>query len=443
MKISVFTEITVNKEVVVRVLVCGASGFIGSAVCAQLALAGHQVLRGVRYAGQPGDVAIDYNLDVVPSVWLPRLREVDAAVNAVGIISEHGASRFDTLHAAAPIALFEACAEAGVRRVVQISALGAESGDTAYFTSKRAADEALVALPLEWTILRPSLVFGRDGDSTAMFCGMASMPIVVAPQLDEARFQPVHLDDLAQAVVAALDPATPARRVVECAGSSVASFDGMLAAYRRAMGLRAASVLHVPAWAMACAAWLGGNLPGVPLTPENWRMLRAGSALAKEDERGDAATLGELLGRAPRAIDDFAAPAVGELLRLRALARWRNALLRWSLAIVWMATAVVSAFIYPPEDSLAMLAHVGLEGWPAKLALYGAAALDAALGVVCIARPSRALWLAQSALVLGYSLVIAACLPEYLWHPFGPLLKNVPILAILIVLFAEEKSWTT
>jgi len=427
----------------VKVLVCGATGFIGRAVCVRLAAAGHEVLRGVRCPSRPGDVAIDYNVDLSTAAWIERLRGVDAVVNTVGIISEHGAARFDALHAVAPSALFAACAEAGVRRVVQISALGAESGGTAYFTSKRAADQALMALPLEWMILRPSLVFGPDGNSAALFCKMASLPIMPAPELGAARFQPIHIDDLALAVEASLDPATPACRVIACAGGSVVSYDDMLAAYRRAMHLPPAPVLHIPAWAMACAAWLGGKLPGVPLTPDNWRMLRAGSTVREEDAHCAATAIGELLGRAPRPIGQFIPAASGELLRLRALAGWRNALLRWSLAIVWLATALVSAFAYPPADSLAMLARAGIEGWPATAAPYGAAALDAAFGIACIARPRRALWLAQGALVLGYSAVIAACLPEYLWHPFGPLLKNVPILAILIVLSAEEKSWTT
>lgn len=423
-----------------KILVCGASGFIGSAVAAKLAAAGHEVLRGVRRPNGSGEVAIDYSLDLEPAAWLDRLRGVDAVVNAVGIIREGPGASFDALHTRAPIALFAACAAAGVRRVVQISALGAGLGQTAYFTSKRAADEALLALPLDWTILRPSLVFGGEGASAAMFCQMASMPVLAAPELGEARFQPVHVDDLAQAVAAALDPAAPARRVIACAGGSVTGFDGMLSAYRRAMGLPPAPVLHVPAPAMACAAWLGAKLPGAPLTPDTWRMLRAGSAL---DGGDNGAAARELLGRAPRPIEAFVSSAEGELLRLRALASWRSVLLRWALAIVWLATAAVSAFIYPPAASMALLARVGLAGWPALLALYGAALLDAAFGIACIVRPRRALWLAQGALVLGYSAVIAVCLPEYLWHPFGPLLKNVPILAILLILFAEEKSWTT
>lgn len=425
-----------------KILVCGASGFIGQAVCARLAADGHEVLRGVRRATGASDVAIDYSRDLAPSAWRERLRGVDAVVNAVGIISEHGAASFDALHARAPAALFAACAEAGVRRVVQISALGAADGDTPYFSSKRAADEALMALPLEWTILRPSLVFGPGGDSAAMFCQVASMPVMAAPALGGARFQPVHVEDLAQVVAAALDPATPARRVINVAGNSAVSYDAMLAAYRAAMGFAPAPLLHIPAPAMACAAWVGGKIPGVPLTPDNWRMLRAGSALAPDDTASAAATR-ELLGRAPRAIGAFMGPAEAQLFRLQALEGWRNVLLRATLAIVWLVTALVSAFVYPQADSLALLARVGLEGGPALLALYGAAALDAAFGIATIAWPRRALWLAQGALVLGYSVVIAVCLPEFLWHPFGPLLKNLPVLAILAILYAEEKAWTT
>ncbi|KRB95885.1 SDR family oxidoreductase [Duganella sp. Root198D2] len=425
-----------------KVLVCGASGFIGTAVAARLAAAGHHVLRGVRHVERAGDVAIDYGADLQPCAWLDRLRGVDAVVNAVGIIRENGAASFEALHSGAPAALFAACAEAGVRRVVQVSALGAGQGDTAYFASKRAADEVLMSLPLEWIILRPALVFGREGGSAAMFCRLASMPLTIAPALGAARFQPLHVDDLADAVVAALDPETPAQRVFDIAGSTAVGYEGMLAAYRSGMGFAPAPVLRVPAALMALAARAGRSLPAALLTPDNWRMLRAGSALAQGDTAGAAATR-ELLGRAPRAVTDFIPSAEREVFRLRALAAWRASLLRWTLAIVWLATALVSALIYPRAGSLALLAGVGIQGVPAVVALYGAAALDAALGIACIMRPRRALWLAQGALILGYSVAIAACLPEYLWHPFGPLLKNLPILAILVILYAEEKTWTT
>jgi hypothetical protein len=267
-----------------------------------------------------------------------------------------------------------------------------------------------------------------------MFCRLASTPVLLSPALPGARFQPVHIDDLVDAVVRALDPAEPARRVIDVAGPTALSFDEMLAGYRRAMDLSSAPILHVPAPLMACAAWVGQILPGSPLTPATWRMLQAGSALAPEQAQG---------GLCRRAIDDVVNPVDGELLRLRALAAWRKPMLRWLLAIVWLATALVSAFIYPRDDSLDLLRRVGIEGWPATVALYGAVGLDAGFGIACIALPGRALWLAQGALILAYSAAIALCLPEFLWHPFGPVLKNVPILGILFILYAEEKAWTT
>ena len=426
-----------------KILVCGASGFVGAAVCRRLKSEGHEVVRAVRRPSQAGDVAVDYARDLQRSVWLPRLRGVDAVVNAVGIIRERGTATFEALHARAPAALFEACTVAGVRRVVQISALGAADGDTPYFASKRAADEVLMAQPLAWTVLRPSLVFGLDGASTQMFCRQACLPLVPAPALPGARFQPVHIDDLTQAVLTALDPASPAQRVADVAGGAALSFDQMLAAYRRFMGLPPAPVLRIPSAAMAWLAWAGGKLPGAALTPDNWRMLRAGSALADVPGSPGMEDPGVRHGHLPRAMSEFVQPAEGECLRWRAQASWRNALMRWVLALVWIATAVVSVFIYPRADSLGLLARVGIEGWPATLALYGAAGLDAAFGLASIARPGRALWLAQGTLIAGYSIVVAVCLPEFLWHPFGPLLKNLPILAILLILYSEESTWTT
>jgi len=113
-------------------------------------------------------------------------------------------------------------------------------------------------------------------------------------------------------------------------------------------------------------------------------------------------------------------------------------LLRLSIAIVWIATAVVSAGLYPVEESLAMLARVGLSGMPALVALYGAAVLDLALGVAVLALRRRWIWTLQLVVVLGYTAIITACLPEQWLHPYGPMLKNLPILAAMLLLRQAE-----
>ncbi len=176
---------------------------------------------------------------------------------------------------------------------------------------------------------------------------------------------------------------------------------------------------------------LSGAIPGAMLTRDTWTMLRGGNT-------GNPAAIAAVLGRPPRGLRHFiGADAV--VLRHDALAMWRRPLLLGALAIVWIWTAIVSAFVHPRSDSLAMLAHAHLTGLPALIALYAACALDFAFGVATVVVPSRRLWVAQGALIVAYSAVIAVTMPALLAEPFGPVLKNVPILAILLILFAEEK----
>ena len=420
-----------------RVLVCGASGFVGQALTARLRAAGHVVVRGVRRPVSPDDIAIDYSADTEPSVWRPRLAGIEAVVNAVGIIAERPGATFENLHERAPKALFDASAQAGVRRVVQISALGADTGDTAYFRSKAAADNALMQLPLEWQVLRPSLIYGEAGASASAFRMLASMPVVALPSLPtSARFQPVHIDDLADAVVKSLEPQSAVRSTVNCVGATNHSLRGLLGHYRQAFRLGRALWIRVPAPIMATAARLAAFVPGAALNPETWRMLKQGSA-------ADAGAIAKLLGRPPKALVDFMVATDVERLRARAMASWQLPMVRISLAAVWIFSAITSAFVFSTAGSLALLAQVGLTGHAATLTLYAAGALDLGLGIATLAYPRRATWIAQLAVIAAYSVMIALALPEWLVHPFGPILKNLPMLAILVVLLAEEPSWNT
>jgi len=113
--------------------------------------------------------------------------------------------------------------------------------------------------------------------------------------------------------------------------------------------------------------------------------------------------------------------------------------IRLVLAIVWIVTGILSFGLFSQQESLQLLAAVGLHGAAAKVALYGSASLDLLLGVLTLARPSIWLWRFQAALILFYSIVIAIFLPYYWLHPFGPLLKNLPILLLLWLLHKSEQ----
>jgi hypothetical protein len=114
--------------------------------------------------------------------------------------------------------------------------------------------------------------------------------------------------------------------------------------------------------------------------------------------------------------------------------------IRYTLAVVWLVTAALSLGIFPQRESLKLLSQVGLQGHFALQALYGSALLDMALGMLTLLRPSRGLWRMQAALVVSYSLIIAIFLHEYWLHPFGPLLKNLPILMLLWLLYEYEEE---
>jgi uncharacterized protein YbjT (DUF2867 family) len=433
-----------------RVLLTGATGFIGSRVAAALLARGHEVIAAGRHPSRDvrmGFIPADFVQDTEKAVWAARLKGVDAVVNAVGIFRPQGAASFAAVHDAAPRALFAACAESGVRYVVQVSALGADAGaHSAFHASKKAADDALAASRLDGCIVQPSLVYGAEGASARMFRMLASMPLAIrlggAPQL----VQPVHIDDVVAAIVILVEraagggPAGAGVARLALVGPEAMPFVDYLRALREAMGLGPwrLPVLRLPdglARGLACVA---GVLPGSPLDREALDMLARGNT-------ADAAALAALLGRQPRAVRDFI-PQPGAT-RSRAQLDWLLPLMRLSIAIVWIWTAIVSAGLYPVADSYTLLVRTGVPAMLAPLMLYGASALDLALGVATLAWPRRSrrwLWLAQIALIAFYSIVIAWRLPEFLLHPYGPISKNLPMLAALWMLYELEKpSWNT
>ncbi|HKO68994.1 MAG TPA: NAD-dependent epimerase/dehydratase family protein, partial [Burkholderiaceae bacterium] len=190
------------------VLVLGASGFIGSAVVDALRAAGHRVIEGTRRktAVSEDTVAVDFTRDFDTATWRSKLHGVEAVVNAVGILRERGTQTFDALHVRAPRALFAACVDAGIARVVQISALGAdEHATSAYHVSKRRADEFLAAQSISSVIVQPSLVYGPGGESARLFDTLASLPWIPLPGDGLQRIQPIHLDDVVACVVSLLE----------------------------------------------------------------------------------------------------------------------------------------------------------------------------------------------------------------------------------------------
>lgn len=118
-------------------------------------------------------------------------------------------------------------------------------------------------------------------------------------------------------------------------------------------------------------------------------------------------------------------------------------LIRLTLASVWLGTALVVLCFYPQADSLQLLARVGLQGTAAVVLLHLSTAFDLLLGILTLLWPHKTLWLIQALLILGYSVIISIFLPEYWQHPFGPMLKNLPILLLLWLLYRHPPATTS
>ena len=269
-----------------NILLTGASGFIGRNIATALTGAGHRVTPATRGNG------IDFCRMHAPSDWHAHLAGIDAVINSVGIIGESGGQRFAPLHTLAPSALFRACTQAGIRRVVKISALGAdETAFSAYHLSKRAADDCLRSLDLDWFVLRPSLIYGRGGKSAQLFMRLAALPRIPVVGDGQQTLQPVHIADVVTTVMRCLT-SPQVRQTLDIVGPETVTFADWLQRMREAQGLPRARLVRIPVSLAMAFARLGRHINPI-LQPENLRMLETGY-------KADCEPLAHFLGHMPR-----------------------------------------------------------------------------------------------------------------------------------------------
>lgn len=270
------------------ILVLGARGFIGSAIADFAKAAGHPV-RTPR---------LDFARLLTPEAWQPHLEGVDIVVNAVGVLRDSHQRPMQAVHADAPRALFEACAAQGSRRVIHISALGIDGNSTRYAQTKLLAERALEAhraagrLP-HATVVRPSIVFGPGGASSRLFMTMARLPLLPLPAAAlRTRVQPIAVTDLAEACLALIQAEVPPARV-DAVGPEALTLAAFIATLRTQHGHQGpARLLPLPEAPSRWSARLGDHLPWQTWCSETL-------ALLQQDNVGDAAVLGSLLGRPP------------------------------------------------------------------------------------------------------------------------------------------------
>jgi hypothetical protein len=280
-------------------------------------------------------------------------------------------------------------------------------------------------------VVRPSLVFAPEGASARLFLQLAALPLIPLPGNGRQCVQPIHRDDLVAALVALVEGDAPPP-LLAAVGPEPVTLRDYLAALRRGLGMHRARFLPIPQWVMGAMTNVGARSQLPLVDRDALEMLARGNC-------ADAAGITRVLGRPPRVAVDFIECKDASTLRDSLQLHWLLPLLRVSVAVVWIVTGIVSLGLYPLGDSLALLARVGLHGPLARASLYIAAALDLALGIATLMlRKRRKLYALQALVILGYTAIITLWLPEYWLHPYGPVLKNLPLLVALWLLHALD-----
>lgn len=274
------------------VTVFGGSGFLGRYVVKELARQGARIRVAVRRPdealylkplGQVGQiVTVQANLRAPASV-AAAVAGADAVVNLVGILFEHGKQNFQAVHVAGAALVAKAAREAGAKRLIHVSALGADATSPAAYARSKAAGEAKVRENFPGaTILRPSVVFGAEDRFFNLFAALARVsPVLPLIGGGATRFQPVYVGDVAAAIAAALaDPAT-AGQTFELGGPDIYSFADILRIVVRATG-RWCLLVPVPFVLARLKGAFLQMLPVPPLTADQVQLLKRDNVVSGE-----------------------------------------------------------------------------------------------------------------------------------------------------------------
>lgn len=422
-----------------KILILGATGFIGSEVVRSLHGRGHAITGLARSVTRATDkwpfvtwISADLARMTQASNWNALVGDHDAIVNCAGALQDGLSDDLAATQEKAMLALYEAAAQAGGRLVIQISARTAgAAADLPFLATKRHADEALTASGLPYVILRPSLVVGRNAHGgTALVRALAGFPLVLPLVNGAMPVRTVAVDDVAAAVCAAIEGEIPPGSDLELAAEETLTLQDVITTHRQWLGLPPAPVVDLPA-ALTRPVGLLADAAGAfgwrsPLRSTAMTVMSEGIVAESEAQptMTSLKTLKQTLTAHPSGVQDL----------------WfaRSYLLKplviLCLSLFWLLSGLIP-LLNINEAATHFLAFMPQA--PAIALTLATCLIDIALGVAVLWRP-----LARKALI-GMLLVSAAyltggsLLEPGLWlDPLGPLVKVLPSIALTFVALA-------
>jgi NADH dehydrogenase len=264
-----------------NIVLIGGSGFLGQYLVRELVADGHPCTVLTRCTSKRREFSLEKGIRLVQAdvysvdVLTRRFQGADAVVSMAGILNEpgFGGKGFQRAHVELVQGIAEACAMAGVTRLLHVSALNAGRGKSHYLRSKGEAEEVLRAADLNLTVFQPSVIFGPGDSFFNRFAGLLALSPVLPLACPNARMQPVFAGDVAAAMAAALtDPATHGR-TCQLGGPRDYRLIELVRWIAQTLGLRR-RVMPLPGFASRMQATLLDFVPGKPFSTDNYHSLQ-------------------------------------------------------------------------------------------------------------------------------------------------------------------------
>lgn len=422
-----------------KILILGATGFIGSEVARSLHGKGHNVTGLARSVSRSEDkwpfaswVSADLARMTGAADWAALVSDHDAIVNCAGALQDGLSDDLAATQEKAMLALYQAAVNAGGKLVIQISArTSGAASELLFLATKRRADVALAASGLRFVILRPALVVGRNAHGgTALVRALASFPFVVPLVNGKLPVQTVAVEDVALAVSAAIDGEIPSGSDIELAANETLTLQGVVAAHRQWLGLAPAPALNLPAAFMrpvALMADIAGRL-GWRSPLRSTAMTVMSEGIVTENSAPKATTslksLRDTLAAHPSGVQDL----------------WfaRSYLLKpvliLCLSLFWLLSGLVPLL---EIDRAAAHFLPFMPQVPAITLTLATCLIDITLGVTVLIRPLARKALISMLLVTAAYLTGGSLLEPGLWlDPLGPLVKVLPSIGLALAALA-------